>query len=130
MKIALDTNAYVSFCQGEEKIVSFIQTAAFIGVPLIVLGELRAGFMYGTNSIKNERRLQKFLSSERVEVLQIDVDTTQYYARIYSELRKNETPIPTNDLWIASMTLQYGLTLLTNDRHFLHIPQLPIVGKQ
>jgi predicted nucleic acid-binding protein len=34
------------------------------------------------------------------------------------------TPIPTNDFWIAASAMQYGLTVVTTDAHFLKIPQI------
>jgi predicted nucleic acid-binding protein len=39
-------------------------------------------------------------------------------------LRKRGTSIPTNDIWIAASAMQYGLRLLTADRHFLKVPQI------
>jgi predicted nucleic acid-binding protein len=41
--------------------------------------------------------------------------------------RKQGTPIPTNDLWIAALTLQHDLLLFTRDTHFNHLPQLPVI---
>jgi len=34
------------------------------------------------------------------------------------------TPIPDNDLWIAAMSLEHDLALVTRDRHFDRIPQV------
>lgn len=34
------------------------------------------------------------------------------------------TPIPTNDMWLAALVLQHGLTLYARDAHFDHLPQL------
>jgi len=51
--------------------------------------------------------------------------TTHEYSRLAAQLRKQGTPIPTNDLWIAALALQHGLTLYARDRHFDHLPQLP-----
>lgn len=44
-----------------------------------------------------------------------------------AELRTQGTPIPTNDLWIAALVVEHGLTLYTRDRHFEHLPQLPLL---
>jgi predicted nucleic acid-binding protein len=40
------------------------------------------------------------------------------------QLRRQGTPIPTNDLWIASLVLQHDLVLCARDRHFDHLPQI------
>ena len=37
------------------------------------------------------------------------------------------TPIPTNDLWIAAMAVEYGLALFTRDRHVADVPGLAIL---
>ena len=60
-----------------------------------------------------------------VGVLYADEQTTHYYASIYRQLRKQGTPIPTNDMWIAALVLQHSLVLLARDAHFDALPQLP-----
>mgnify|MGYP001591334133 CR=1 FL=1 len=124
-RIALDTNRYVDFAKGEDAAVAAVERAAVIFVPFVVLGELRAGFASGSRSLQNERNLHRFLASPRVELLLPDEDTTHHYARLFHQLRKQGTPIPTNDLWIAALVHQHGLYLCARDRHFDHLPQLP-----
>lgn len=51
--------------------------------------------------------------------------TTFLYSRLFAYLRGKGTPIPINDLWIASLTQQHDATLLTYDRHFDALPQIP-----
>ncbi len=58
-------------------------------------------------------------------MLMPDEQTTHHYAQIFNQLRKQGTPIPASDIWIAAVTIQHNLTLCTSDAHFLHIPQLP-----
>jgi predicted nucleic acid-binding protein len=43
---------------------------------------------------------------------------------IFAQLRRQGTPIPTNDIWIAALVLQHDLVLLTDDTHFSNIPQI------
>lgn len=124
MKIAIDSNRYTDFCRGEESVVEVVQNAVEIHVPLIVLAEQRAGFAHGLNREKNERTLTKFLNNEGVFVLAPDDQTTFFYADLYAYLRKKGKPIPTNDLWIAALTLQHGLVLFDRDSDFDHLPQL------
>ena len=93
-------------------------------MPFIVLAELRAGFQIGTRAKQNERVLIRFLNSPRVRLLLPDEQTTHHYAALFAQLRKQATPIPTNDIWIAALVLQYDLVLLARDSHFDHLPQL------
>ncbi len=127
MKIALDTNRYVDFCRGLPEVVSVIQQAQKIYIPHIVLGELRAGFLSGKKSLHNERLLVRFLNSPRATILFADENTTHHYARLFTQLRKQGTPIPTNDIWLAALVLQHDLQLFTRDKHFEHLPQLALV---
>ena len=43
---------------------------------------------------------------------------------VYRQLRKQGTPIPTNDTWMAALVLQPSLSLFDRDRHFEALPQL------
>jgi tRNA(fMet)-specific endonuclease VapC len=127
VRIALDTNRYVDFCRGEERAVEIIRSAERIHLPLFVIAELRAGFRAGSKGIENEKTLVRFLNSPRVEALSPDDQTTHHYAGLFVQLRKQGTPIPTNDLWIAALVVQHNLILFHRDNHFEHLPQIPSV---
>ena len=127
MNLALDTNAYVALARGDRSVLTAVRSARRILFPFICVGELRAGFHVGTLSQKNEGNLQRFLAEERVAVLLADEQTTHHYARLYAFLRENATPVPTNDLWIAALVVQFDLVLCTLDKHFEHFPQVPRV---
>lgn len=124
MRIALDTNRYVDFCRGVEEVLQTFRRAARIFVPFVVLAELRAGFLCGSRSQQNEQVLMRFLNSPRVEVLYADDQTTHHYARLFAQLRRQATPIPSNDLWIAALAVQHDLLLCARDSHFDELPLL------
>jgi tRNA(fMet)-specific endonuclease VapC len=124
MRVALDTNRYVDLCRGISETVALVDEAEEVVVPFIVLGELRAGFAKGSREAANERTLRAFLLKPSVRVAFADDQTTLHYAALYRQLRKQGTPIPTNDMWIAALVLQQNLTLHARDRHFDHLPQI------
>ena len=124
MNIALDTNAYTDFMRGDQGRARIVRAARSIVVPVIVIGELRAGFAAGNQESTNAASLQRFLASRRVSVLPPDEQTAHHYAQLYLQLREKGTPIPANDLWIASLAVQYDLVLCTSDRHFRQLPQV------
>ncbi len=126
-KINLDTNAYSAFKIGNSDVLKILQHADKIAVSSIVLGELIAGFQTGTKTKKNLSELTDFLTSPRIEILSIDEETADFYAKIYASLRKKGKPIPTNDLWIAANSLQHGYKLLSFDKHFQLIDNLIVV---
>lgn len=94
-------------------------------MPVIVLGELRAGFLGGARAPENEANLVRFLNSPRVDTLLPDEETTHHYARLFHQLRRQGTPIPTNEIWIAALVVQHQLYLFARDGHFDHLPQIP-----
>ena len=124
MNIALDTNAYSDFMRGDAARVEVVRAARSISMPLIVLGELRAGFAAGNRESTNAANLERFLGSPRVSVLLPDEQTTYHYAQLHLQLRDKGASIPTNDLWIASLVSQHSLVLCTSDRHFQRLPQV------
>ena len=127
LKIALDTNCYRAFCAGDREVLDRVQLAERVVLPFVTLGELRAGFRYGTRAGENERVLQRFLRRPRVGVLYASEDTTRHYAHLFVQLRRQGTPIPVNDLWIAALVTEHGFDLYSRDGHFDHLPQLPRV---
>jgi tRNA(fMet)-specific endonuclease VapC len=124
MKLALDTNAYSAAARGEPRSVALVQAAERVYLPFVVLAELRAGFAAGTQGRRNEALLARFLGSPRVGVVYADEQTTHHYANVFAQLRRQGTPIPTNDIWIAAVVLQHDLALLTSDAHFSSLPQI------
>jgi tRNA(fMet)-specific endonuclease VapC len=91
----------------------------------MVLGEIKAGFLGGTQRHRNEALLQRFLAKATVSVLLPGRETAEHYGRIFVQLKRAGTPVPDNDLWIAALALEHDLTLITRDRHFERIGQLP-----
>ncbi len=124
MRVALDTNRYVDLCKGADETVALLEGAEAILLPFVVLGELRAGFVHGRRQAENERTLRRFLLKEGVRVLFADDQTTHHYASVFRQLRKQGTPIPTNDMWLAALVLQHNLALHARDKHFDHLPQI------
>jgi tRNA(fMet)-specific endonuclease VapC len=124
VRVAVDTNRYVDLCRGVVETVEVLETADVMVLPFVVLAELRAGFLLGRRQVENERALHGLLLKDGVDVLYADDQTTHHYASVYRQLRKQGTPIPTNDMWLAALVLQHNLALHARDRHFDHLPQL------
>ncbi len=55
-----------------------------------------------------------------MESRKIILDTSAFSAF----LRNQETPVPSNDAWIAASAMEHGLIVVTTDRHYLNIPQV------
>lgn len=124
MRVAFDTNRYVDFGRGVVETVTLFAEAELVVLPFIVLAELRAGFAHGNRQPDNERMLRYFLLEAGVKVVFADDQTTHHYGALYRQLRKQGTPMPMNDMWIAALVVQHGLALHSRDRDFDHLPQL------
>ena len=123
----VDTNIYSYAFNGNADVIKVLQHAQKISICSISIGELLSGFKAGLKENKNREELEEFLDSPRVQLHIIDEDTAEFYAEIQNGLRKKGKPIPTNDIWIASIALQHGLKLYTNDQHFKYVPGLVLV---
>jgi tRNA(fMet)-specific endonuclease VapC len=124
MKIILDTSGYVGFKIGNPELVEFLTRANIILISPIVLGELMFGFINGDRFKQNMDELDQFLNHEAVEEIQIGKITADRYSRIAAQLKRQGTPIPANDIWIAAQAMEYGAELVTMDRHFEKISGL------
>ena len=124
MRLALDTNRYTDLCRGDASVVETVESAEEVWLPFIVVGELSAGFAVGSQGTHHEAVLRRLLLKPGVAILYADEQTTHHYANVYRQLRKQGTPIPTNDMWIAALVLQHSLVLFARDAHFDAFPQL------
>ena len=118
MKLILDTNIYVGFKLEYPELVEYLTSANSIIISPVMLGELKFGFRYGTRFNKNMEELNKFLAHPAVTIIGLTEITADRYSRIAAQLRKQGTPIPSNDIWIAAQTMESGAELVTMDRHF------------
>ena len=82
------------------------------------------GFRNGSRFDQNMAELSRFLSHDAVETIAINDITADRYSRIAAGLKQEGTPIPSNDIWIAAQTMEYGAELVTMDKHFKNISGL------
>lgn len=123
-RIIIDTNVYVAFKRSVRNVVKLLRGVEYIGINIVVIGELYSGFKGGHKETLNRTELEEFLDTPRVDVIPIDEITAEFYAQIYWNLKRKGHPVPTNDMWIAASALQHGLALFTLDAHFKAIDGL------
>lgn len=123
-RLVLDTSAYSHFQTGHPEAVRLIDSAVWIGLPTVALGELETGFRLGRRHAANRDLLERFLESPVVESIAVDETVAQIYAEIVVDLRRNGTPLPTNDIWIAACAARTGATVLSFDSHFEAIARI------
>lgn len=123
-KVLLDTSAYTHLALGEESVLDALGEADVVFMSIFVLGELYAGFRGGRSEEKNRAGLRELLASPTVKLLFATDETAEVFGSLKDALRRQGTPIPINDVWIAAHALEAGATLLTFDAHFRHVKGL------
>lgn len=116
----LDTNAISALAQQNRGIAGRLDSARRLAVTFISIGE----FAYGIRRSATRQELELWLREHlltRVEILFPDLSTLEHYADIRSELRREGTPIPANDIWIAALVRQHTLPILSLDKHFDYV---------
>ena len=127
MKLCLDTNAYSALKRGNQHVINLLENADEVLFPATVLGELYSGFFSGSLTENNLLELDEFLAKPGISIVEVEKETAYRYGFLIKELRKKGTPIPTNDIWIASAAMDAGAILLSNDKHFNEVPGLMIM---
>ncbi|MCP4754883.1 MAG: type II toxin-antitoxin system VapC family toxin [Proteobacteria bacterium] len=125
-KVLLDTNGYSEYLTGNLDVFHAISLAENVFMSVIVLGELYAGFRGGSKYRQNDEILRKFLSKPTVGVLLVTEETSQIFGQTKNALKKSGTPIPINDVWIASQAIETGAVVITYDSHYEEIAGLRI----
>jgi tRNA(fMet)-specific endonuclease VapC len=127
-KILVDTNAYSALMAGDNSVLDVMGRADIVFLSSVVCGELFDGFKGGSKEKENRLIFEKFIEQPQVHILPVTIETSEVYACVRNALRKAGTPIPLNDVWIASHSLETGSTVITFDAHFSVVPGLRVWG--
>lgn len=115
-RVALDTNRAIAVLNGKADAVNALASISQVDLPVAVIAELRYGALSSQRPTQNLALIDTLVA--RSGVLNATVTTAEVYGRIRSELRRRGTPIPENDVWIASTCIEYDIPLWTDDNHF------------
>lgn len=112
----LDTNALSALAAGGEGLIQIIEHVPRLCVTIISLGE----YSYGIRQSRHEAELARWLNAflQRADVLYLGRETLPYYAEVRRQLKKDGTPIPANDCWIAALAKEHRLPVVSRDKHF------------
>ena len=123
-KVLLDTNAYAALLRGDERVLDVLAKAEHVYFSAVVLGELFAGFRGGSLFFENKQRLDQFMARPQVALLSVGRETADVFGTVKHQLKRDGTPIPLNDVWIASHAMETGAVLVTYDKHFRQVAGL------
>ncbi len=125
MNFILDTSALIEVENGNEEIIKKIldlkkTSQTDLAITIFTFCEFYYGFLQ-----KNEKHKQK--APERLHqytLLQTTERSGQIFCELLSQIKKMGLTITQFDLFIASLAIEHGYTLLTLDQDFEHIPGL------
>lgn len=123
-RFLLDTNIVIAILAVDAAVQQNLKQAADVFIPSIVLGELYYGARKSTRVNSNLQAVDQFAAANRV--LLCDSTTAQQYGLVKNLLREKGRTIPENDIWIAAMAKQHGLTLVSRDNHFDEVEGLSL----
>lgn len=119
----LDTNIVIAVFNGDTLLQRRVANAPEAFVSIVTLGELFYGAYHSQRINANVARIEQFETG--ITILGCDSETSRHYGMVKAELRKRGKPIPENDIWIAALASQHGLTLVSRDPHFSVVKDVP-----
>ncbi len=123
-RFLLDTNIVIALFAQDPAVQQKLAQVSEVFVPSIVLGELYYGAHKSARAEENIAHIHAF--AVNIAVLGCDAETAQQYGHIKNGLRAKGRPIPENDIWVAAIACQHGLTLVSRDAHFQEIDDLSV----
>ncbi|HEV3270742.1 MAG TPA: PIN domain-containing protein [Candidatus Methylacidiphilales bacterium] len=99
---SLDTTALIDMMKGRRDAAALVGQFGNPGVSHVVVGELLLG---GYKASDPNEKIKIIERLKGITILKADVLTADIYAQICFELGKQGNTIPTNDIWIAAITL-------------------------
>jgi tRNA(fMet)-specific endonuclease VapC len=123
-RFLLDTNIVIALFEGEATVQDQLASADEVFVSSVALGELYFGAGKSGRPQSNLARVDEFAGDN--VVLGCDSGTARWYGEVKNALRVKGSPIPENDIWIAAVAFQHGLTLITRDGHFNEVDGLTV----
>lgn len=122
----LDSSVLVLSLQHDPIIVQRLVGKIGLYASTISLGELYYGAEHSHPAYREMNLAEVDKLTNSMTILIVDSATARIYGRIKQEQRIKGRIIPENDLWIASIAIQYDLTLVARDKHFSWIDGLAL----
>lgn len=123
--LLLDTNAVIAWANNDATLCALVNRARAVSVPVIVWGELVYGSLNSARPDENTRRIRTVIAE--FSILAATQETAEHYASIRLSLKRIGRPIPENDIWIAAIARQLGLSLVSRDAHFSSVSGISVV---
>ena len=130
MIYCLDTNIIVDIFRGNKNFLSKIEESIKeknqFCITILTLAELLKGAFLSNKKEESIIFVEDFIKN--IEILSLDKESCKTYGEKFAELQKKGKKTEEIDLFIGSIVLTNGLTLITrNKKHFENISELKLV---
>jgi len=123
-KYLLDTSIIIEIFAQNAGVIDRLGQAESTFIPSVAVGELHYGVRRSTREKENLAQVEQLVAAG--VVLACDEETGRWYGIVKDQLRRTGHPIPENDIWIAALALQHGLSVATRDNHFKTVKGLKV----
>ena len=120
-----DTNVIIRIIKGDIVTADKARKFKNVHIPVIVLGELMFGAEKSQLKAENRDKYLQFCLS--YPLLDVNQSVALEYGKIKNVLQAHGNIMPENDMWIAATAIANNMTVITQDRHFEHIPNLNVI---
>lgn len=131
MNYLLDTNHWSYLQRRHPNVlarIAAIPADSTIYMPVVAQAELLAGVEAMSDGRRKVelRGLYEQVIASVAEVLPIDSRVAEHFASIFAQLRRDGSPIDTNDIWVAAIAMAHHLTVASSDMHLRAIKGLRV----
>lgn len=130
MKYLLDTNQIIDFLNNKQSVVELLSVKAAEGLAISTISV--AEYLQGVFRSKNPKHalylFSKFIEEGKVEILVVDFQIAETYAKLQAQFEQKGNRIPLFDLLIAASAITHQLTLISDDKVFTRIKDLQLLN--
>lgn len=129
MKYLLDTNLIIDFLKAKPAAVNKLSPFFAKGMAISVI--TAAEYLQGIFQVEDHQQALKlfleFINQAKIEVLNIDWEIAEVYAKLQAKAEQVRHRLPSFDLLIASTAIAHNLTLVSDDKVFTRISELKVI---
>ncbi len=127
MDYVLDTNVLIEIERGNPDIIAELKRQFTDEDVFFIAAPSYAEFYYGVLERYGKAAEDCLKNLDGHDILNTSKNSSRLFAELKYGLKKKGALIPSIDLFIASITLDAGMALITTDNHYTRIADLKVV---
>jgi len=127
VEIAIDTNTLIEIEKNNQNVISKISKLELHDAEICITSPTYSEYYLGLMKLSLEKKERGKQRLDKYKILNTTRNSSKLLGEIKYALSKAGTPIPVFDLFIASIAMDSGVPLVTQDVHFKNIPNLKVI---